>query len=27
MTTERGTRDAEELGVEPRKMGDVLAEA
>jgi NADH dehydrogenase len=27
MTTERGTRDAEELGVEPRRMGDVLAEA
>ena len=27
MTSERGTRDAEELGVEPRRMGDVLAEA
>ncbi len=27
MTSERGTADAEELGVEPRKMGDVLAEA
>jgi len=26
MTTERGTADAEELGVEPRRMGDVLAE-
>jgi uncharacterized protein YbjT (DUF2867 family) len=25
MTSERGTRDAEELGVEPRRMGDVLA--
>jgi uncharacterized protein YbjT (DUF2867 family) len=24
MTSERGTADAEELGVEPRKMGDVL---
>jgi uncharacterized protein YbjT (DUF2867 family) len=27
MTSERGTADAEELGVEPRRMGDVLAEA
>jgi uncharacterized protein YbjT (DUF2867 family) len=27
MTTERGTADAEELGIEPRRMGDVLAEA
>jgi uncharacterized protein YbjT (DUF2867 family) len=27
MTSERGTRDAEALGVEPRRMGDVLAEA
>ena len=27
MTSERGTSDAEELGVEPRRMGDVLAEA
>jgi NADH dehydrogenase len=27
MTTERGTADAEELGVTPRRMGDVLAEA
>jgi uncharacterized protein YbjT (DUF2867 family) len=27
MTSERGTRDAEELGVEPRRMGDVLAES
>lgn len=26
MTSERGTRDAEELGVEPRKMADVLSE-
>ena len=26
MTSERGTRDAEELGVVPRRMGDVLAE-
>jgi NADH dehydrogenase len=26
MTTPRGTADAEELGVEPRKMGDVLDE-
>jgi NADH dehydrogenase len=26
MTTPRGTADAEELGVEPRRMGDVLAE-
>jgi uncharacterized protein YbjT (DUF2867 family) len=26
MTSERGTADAEELGVEPRRMGDVLAE-
>ncbi|HSR94069.1 MAG TPA: NAD(P)H-binding protein [Solirubrobacterales bacterium] len=26
MTTERGTADALELGVEPRRMGDVLAE-
>jgi uncharacterized protein YbjT (DUF2867 family) len=25
MTSERGTADAEELGVEPRRMGDVLA--
>ena len=27
MTSERGTADAEELGVEPRRMSDVLAEA
>lgn len=27
MTSERGTADAEELGVSPRRMGDVLAEA
>lgn len=27
MTSERGTRDAEELGIEPRRMGDVLAES
>ncbi len=27
MTSERGTADAEELGVEPRRMDDVLAEA
>jgi uncharacterized protein YbjT (DUF2867 family) len=27
MTSQRGTRDAEELGVEPRRMGDVLAES
>ncbi|HEX2096526.1 MAG TPA: NAD(P)H-binding protein [Solirubrobacterales bacterium] len=27
MTSERGTRDAEELDVEPRRMGDVLAES
>jgi uncharacterized protein YbjT (DUF2867 family) len=27
MTSERGTADAEELGVQPRRMGDVLAEA
>jgi len=27
MTTGRGTRDAEELGVVPRRMGDVLAES
>lgn len=27
MTSERGTADAEELGIEPRRMGDVLAEA
>ena len=27
MTSERGTADAEELGVEPRRMGDVLADA
>jgi NADH dehydrogenase len=27
MTSERGTTDAEELGVHPRRMGDVLAEA
>ncbi len=27
MTSERGTADAEELGVVPRRMGDVLAEA
>lgn len=27
MTSEHGTRDAQELGVEPRRMGDVLAEA
>jgi uncharacterized protein YbjT (DUF2867 family) len=27
MLSERGTRDAEELGVAPRRMGDVLAEA
>jgi uncharacterized protein YbjT (DUF2867 family) len=26
MTSERGTADAEELGVEPRRMGDVLGE-
>lgn len=26
MTSERGTADVEELGVEPRRMGDVLAE-
>ncbi len=26
MTTERGSADVEELGVEPRRMGDVLAE-
>jgi uncharacterized protein YbjT (DUF2867 family) len=26
MTSERGTSDAEELGVEPRRMGDVLEE-
>jgi NADH dehydrogenase len=26
MTSERGTADAEDLGVEPRRMGDVLAE-
>ncbi len=26
MTSERGTADAEELGVVPRRMGDVLAE-
>jgi len=26
MTSERGTADAQELGVEPRRMGDVLAE-
>jgi uncharacterized protein YbjT (DUF2867 family) len=26
MTTERGTTDPEQLGVEPRRMGDVLAE-
>jgi uncharacterized protein YbjT (DUF2867 family) len=26
MTSERGTGDAQELGVEPRRMGDVLAE-
>jgi NADH dehydrogenase len=26
MTSERGTADAEELGVRPRRMGDVLAE-
>jgi uncharacterized protein YbjT (DUF2867 family) len=26
MTTERGTADAEELGIAPRRMGDVLAE-
>jgi uncharacterized protein YbjT (DUF2867 family) len=26
MTSERGTADAEELGVEPRRMGDVLEE-
>jgi uncharacterized protein YbjT (DUF2867 family) len=26
MTSERGTADAEELGVAPRRMGDVLAE-
>lgn len=26
MVSERGTADAEELGVEPRRMGDVLAE-
>ncbi|HEU5142724.1 MAG TPA: NAD(P)H-binding protein [Solirubrobacterales bacterium] len=27
MTSVRGTRDAEELGIEPRRMGDVLAES
>jgi len=27
MTSERGTADAEELGIAPRRMGDVLAEA
>jgi len=27
MTSERGTADAQELGVEPRRMSDVLAEA
>ena len=27
MTSERGTADAEELGVEPRRMGDVLADS
>ncbi|HEY8809258.1 MAG TPA: NAD(P)H-binding protein [Solirubrobacterales bacterium] len=27
MTSECGTADAEELGIEPRRMGDVLAEA
>ena len=27
MTSERGTRDAEALGVAPRRMGDVLAES
>jgi uncharacterized protein YbjT (DUF2867 family) len=27
MMSERGTADAEELGIEPRRMGDVLAEA
>lgn len=27
MTSERGTADAEELGVAPRRMGDVLAES
>jgi NADH dehydrogenase len=27
MTSERGTVDAEELGIAPRRMGDVLAEA
>jgi NADH dehydrogenase len=26
MISERGTADAEELGVEPRRMGDVLEE-
>jgi hypothetical protein len=26
MTTKRGTADANALGVEPRRMGDVLAE-
>jgi hypothetical protein len=26
MTSERSTADAEELGVVPRRMGDVLAE-
>ena len=26
MTSERGTADAEALGVEPRRMGDVLEE-
>jgi hypothetical protein len=25
MTSEHGTADAQELGVEPRRMGDVLA--
>jgi hypothetical protein len=27
MISERGTTDAEELGIEPRRMGDVLEEA
>lgn len=27
MTSERGTADAEELGIEPRRMGDVLADS
>jgi len=27
MTSERGTADAQELGVEPRRMADVLSES